>query len=319
VLEGGSTRVSTQGGVVTLDLRQLVLETAERFGIRRQVEERLPADAGRIEVLRSDELDTAQDGFHVLKTLAWLLPLLTVAAFGLALAIAVDRRRAIRSIGVTLALVGILGLVAVNLTGNYIVGELVQQRDVRPAAHNAWDILAELQRSSLRWLVVIGLLFVLAAWLAGQGRQALALRRLLAPALVSRLWAYVGLAVVTLVLLLTGPVGDFSRFFAVAVLAALGAVWIEITRAQTLREFPEASGAVLADEARTRISAWWEERRRLPEQRLPGQRDPGVETPPEAPRSDLTASLATLADLHARGELTDAEYASAKARVLTGE
>jgi hypothetical protein len=317
VLEGGSTRISTQEGVVTLDLRPLVLETAERFGIRRQVEQRLEPDAGRIEVLRSDELDVAQDGFHVLKTLAWLLPLLTIAAFGLAVSLAVDRRRAIRNTGVTLGLVGIVGLVAVNITGNYIVEELVQERDSRPAAHSTWDILTELMRSSLRWFVVIGVLFVLAAWLAGHGRQALAVRRVLAPALVSRLWGYGALAAVTLLLLLTGPVADFSRFLAVTVLVVLGAVWIEVTRAQTLREFPEASGAGFVDETRVRLSSWWEARRKLPDFRPAGSGQPRAE--PTTPPGDLTAQLATLADLHARGALTEAEYAAAKARVLAGE
>jgi hypothetical protein len=298
-------------------LRQLVLETAERFGIRRQVEAQLPADAGRIEVLRSDELDMAQDGFHILKTLAWLLPLLTLAAFGGAIALAVDRRRAIRSTGITLALVGIIGLVAANLTGNYIVDALVQERDSRPAAHNAWGILTELMRSSLRWLVVIGVLFVVAAWLAGPSRQALAVRRVLAPAFASRLWGYGALAVAMLVLLLTGPVADFSRFLAVAVLVVLGVVWIEVTRAQTLREFPEASGAAFVDETRARLSTWWEARQRLPDVRPSGSRE--VAASSAAPSTDFTARLATLADLHAQGALTDEEYASAKARVLTGD
>jgi hypothetical protein len=33
----------------------------------------------------------------------------------------------------------------------------------------------------------------------------------------------------------------------------------------------------------------------------------------------MTARLLSLADLHTRGELTDEEYAAAKARVLSGE
>jgi hypothetical protein len=33
---------------------------------------------------------------------------------------------------------------------------------------------------------------------------------------------------------------------------------------------------------------------------------------------DVTARLAGLADLHAKGELTDEEYAAAKAQVLAG-
>ena len=309
VLEGGGDRVSTEGGVVTLELRPIVLEAADRLGIRDQVEERLPEDAGRIEVLRSDELDTAQNGFQLLKTLAWVLPLLTLAAFGGAVWLAHERRRAIRGIGITIAVVGVLGLLAANLTGNYVVNSLVEQRDGREAASNAWDILTELMRSSFRWQVVIGVLFVMASWLAGPGRRALAARRTLAPALRERVWAYVGLVVVGLILLLTGPVSDFTRFLVVAILVALGVAWIELTRAQTLREFPDAGAPAFFDDARGRVSDWLESRRA-----------PAAPTAAPPPASgDTTARLANLADLHARGELTDEEYASAKARVLAGE
>ena len=38
-----------------------------------------------------------------------------------------------------------------------------------------------------------------------------------------------------------------------------------------------------------------------------------------APVADVSARLASLADLHTRGALTDEEYASAKARVLAGD
>ena len=37
------------------------------------------------------------------------------------------------------------------------------------------------------------------------------------------------------------------------------------------------------------------------------------------PSGDIAARLATLADLHARGVLTDEEFASAKARTLAGD
>src|SRR5262245_61424089 len=74
VLEGGGNRVSTQNGEVILDLRPIVQEAADRIGIGQQVASRLPDDAGRIVILRSDELGTAQNVFQLLKTLAWLLP-----------------------------------------------------------------------------------------------------------------------------------------------------------------------------------------------------------------------------------------------------
>ena len=314
VLEGGGDRVSTEGGEVTLNLRAIILEAADRIGIGDQVADRIPADAGQIVVLRSDQLDTAQDVFQLLKTLAWVLPFLALAAFGLAVWLVRERRRAVRGIGVTLMVVGLVGLVAARLTRNYVVDALVAQHGDRPAANNAWDILTELMRGSFRLLVFVGLLFLLAAWLASPGPRAVNVRGWLAPALSRRVWAYVGLTIVGLVLLFTAQVNDFSRLLTVAILVALGAMWIELTRRQALREFPDAAEVSFVEEARTRMSGWWESLRGEPAPRA------SVSAPPAAAAApDVSARLASLADLHARGKLTDAEYASAKARVLAGE
>lgn len=310
VLEGEGDTVSTQEGVVTLDLERIVLETADGIGIREQIEDNLPEDVGRIEVLRSDELDTAQSAFQLLNALAWVLPLLTLVAFGLAVWLAGDRRRAVRRIGTTVLVVGLVGLVAVNLVGNYIVNELVAETDTRTAAGNAWDILTELLRNSFRWLVGIGVLFVVAAWLAGPGPRTVGARRYLAPVVRERVWAYVALAVLGLLLLVTGAVGDFTRFLVVVVIVALGAVWIEVMRGQTMREFPRASAPETFAELRERVSGWWERQRAARQV---------TATAAAAPATDIAARLATLAELHGGGELTDDEFAAAKARVLAGE
>ena len=191
VLEGGGDRVSTSNGEVTLDLRAIIEEAADRIGIGSQVADKIPADAGRIVILRADELDTAQNAFQLLKTLAWFLPLLTLAAFGLAIWLAAERRRAIRGTGWVLVVVGILGLLAANLTRNYVVDSLVAREDDRQAANNAWNILTELMRGSFRLMIVVGILFVVAAWLAGPGRRAVTTRRWVAPGLQNRVWAYI--------------------------------------------------------------------------------------------------------------------------------
>ena len=164
-------------------------------------------------------------------------------------------------------------------------------------------------RSSFRWMIVGGILFIVAAWLAGPGRRALATRGVLAPAVGNRAWAYVGLAVMALILLVIGSVNDFTRFLLVAVLVALGAAWIELIRAQTTHEFPDATAPAFFADTRTRVSNWLEE--------LRAARPASDKT--AAPPTDITARLSSLADLHARGELTDEEYAAAKARVLAGE
>lgn len=305
VLEGGGSRVSTEGGEVTLDLQVVVRDAADRIGIGQDVVDKIPADAGKIVILRSDQLDTAQSGFQLLKTLAWVLPLLTLVAFGFAVWLAGERRRAVRGVGIVLAVVGILGLLAARLTQNYLVTSLVAHKDDREAANNAWNILTDLMRGSFRWMIVIGILFLIAAWLAGPGRRAVAARGSIAPAFRNRVWAYVGLAIVTLFLLLNGQVSDFARFLFVAILVALGATWIELTRRQTLVEFPDDGGPTMVGDARDRVTDWLEDRR--------------GGSAASKPTVDVSAQLANLAELHTSGELSDEEYASAKARLLSAE
>ena len=309
VLEGGGDRVSTQGGVVTLDLREIIQEAADRIGIGSQVADRLPADAGQIVILRANELDTAQNAFELLKTLAWVLPLLTLAAFGLALWLSGDRRRVVRGIGITLAVVGLIGLVAAKLTRNYVVDALVASRDDRQAANDAWNILTDLMRGSFRLMIIVGLLFLVAAWLAGPGRRAFTTRGWIAPALQNRVWAYLALGAIFLLLLFSSAVTDFTRLLLVAIIAALGATWIELTRRQTLHEFPDAGDSTIVSDTRARMTDWWESRRAA---------STASESTP-ASVADVSARLVSLAELHTRGELTDEEYASAKARVLAGD
>jgi hypothetical protein len=159
-------------------------------------------------------------------------------------------------------------------------------------------------------MIVVGILFLIAAWLAGPGPRALGTRRWLAPALQNRVWGYVVLAVVMLFMLLNTAVLDFARFLVLLLLAALGAAWIELMRRQTLVEFPDAGDSTFIADTRARVSGWWESRRSA---------QPSAPTA-AAPAAaiDVTARLASLAELHAQGHLTDEEYASAKAQVLGG-
>jgi hypothetical protein len=308
VLEGGKGRASTEGGVVTLDLREIVLETSDRIGIRSRVEDALPEDVGRIEILRSDQLDTAQDAFGTAKALAWFLPLLTLGALGLAIWVSRDRRRTLRGFGFTVMVTGLVGLVAMSLTGGYLVDSLAEDSTVQTAARNAWDILDEPMRSSLRWMVVLGSFVVLAAILAGPSRRALAIRESLAPVLRERVWPYAGLAVFALALLTTGPDLDFARLLWIALIVALGAVWIETMRRRALQEFPDAALPAFVGDVRKRLGAWWSEGRSALSAGRPAARS--------GTAADIAGSLASLADLHSRDELTDQEYAAAKAQVL---
>ena len=204
-----------------------------------------------------------------------------------------------------------MGSIAARLTGNYVVDSLVKDHDTRRAASDAWDIVTVLMRASFKWFVVIGLLFVIAAWLAGPGRRALESRGYLAPALRERVWPYVGLAVIAVILLLTGSVSDTTRYLFDLLFLALIAVWIEVTRSQTLREFPDAGAPALIGQARTSVSGWFDARRQRSAQTA-------AAAAAAAPATDVSSRLQQLATLHSSGALTDEEYAAAKAQVLAG-
>ena len=81
--------------MVVLNLRPLVVQLGDRVAIFGRVAERLPADAGRIEIMQADQLETAQDVTQFLKILGqflWIVPLLLAA---LAIWLAGGRRRSI--------------------------------------------------------------------------------------------------------------------------------------------------------------------------------------------------------------------------------
>ena len=78
VLNDDLTNVQTEGGVVVLNLRPLVVQLGDQVAIVGRVAERLPADAGRIEIMDAKQLETAQDVTSLLDTLGrfiWFLPL----------------------------------------------------------------------------------------------------------------------------------------------------------------------------------------------------------------------------------------------------
>src|SRR4051794_2231895 len=92
--------VTTGNGEVVVDLHALVTEIGAEIGLPAAALERIPADAGQITLLKSDQLSAAQAGFQGLRVLsAWLL-VLVVALLVLAMYLARGmRREALRGIG----------------------------------------------------------------------------------------------------------------------------------------------------------------------------------------------------------------------------
>jgi uncharacterized membrane protein len=251
ILDDDTTAIRTEGGYLVLDLRPLVVQLGDRVAILSGAADRLPESAGRIRIMKADQLETAQEATQLLRRTAMFLWLVPFALWAIAFWLARGRRRAVlRTIGIGLVVVGLLVLVVRALGGNYVVDTLATSDAVRPAAENAWDIVTGLLADGGWTVFGLGLIAVFAVWLSGPSPSARATRRELAPFLMRPELAFGVAGVLFLLLILWGPTAQTHRVQFVVAGALLLAVGVEILRRQTAREFPGAVGADLSDSAR---------------------------------------------------------------------
>jgi hypothetical protein len=339
VVGGGGAGVSTEGGVVQLGLRPILVETTRRIGLGESLATRIPTDAGSIEVLRSDELKTVQDGLRWLDSVAKVLPFVALGLYALAGWLARGRRReALRDTGIGLMVGAGLLLLAVGALRGIVLDRVASEPEARDAAAAVWRIVESPLNGALWAVIALGAVLTLGAALAGPGRHAIAVRQSLAPYLEWRGFATGLGTAVAVVLLLTGAIDSFARLAWLVIFAAIAGFGIEALRRQTLREFPDAERPPLADWLRTRWdnltdrgrSAAGAARTARAERAARSQATeaaPGGVAPespasaPADPRSpapslDDLERLERLSGLHQSGALTDQEFATMKARVV---
>jgi hypothetical protein len=319
IVNGGGRVVSTGGGVVTLDLHELVKQLAGDLGVSSQVaaaqaklqgavgaqakaqlQQRLdltvPDTSGRLVIMRSNQLRTSQDAASAVNSLAIVLPALAILLFALAIWLARGRRRqALRAAGWSFVVVGLLLLLVRRIGGNEIVDSLVKVPSNEAAVHQAWLIATSLLFAIAVALIVYGVVFALAAWLGGPTRSAQFLRKLAAPELrESPGVAYAAAGGLLLALVVWGPTPAFRQLAWILLFAALLALGVTVLRRQTAVEFPGVQrGDAWRDRREHRASA------------------------PAAP-SQAGDELERLAALHDSGQLSDTEFATAKTRITNG-
>jgi hypothetical protein len=329
ILNGGSKTVSTQNGEVVLNLHDLVTQLAASLGLQSQaaaVQSKLqgsagaqarttaqqklgitlPASSGRLVIMRSNQLKTAQDIANAVKHLAVALPLLAVALFALAVWLARGRRRTtLRTAGWCFVLVGVLLLLIRRVGGNQVVNSLVKVPSNKPAVHDAWNIATSLLYAIAIATIVYGIVTVLAAWLGGSTRPATFLRKSLAPTLRDRpAMAYIVVLAALLLVVVWGPTPAFRKLWSIAVFAALLAVGVTALRRQTAVEFARVQHGDAMRELRARWAAARARRAAPP--------------PREPARPNHLDEIERLVALHDRGALTDEEFEVEKTHLVNG-
>ncbi|MBJ7518208.1 MAG: hypothetical protein JHC84_00810 [Solirubrobacteraceae bacterium] len=324
ILEESSGPVSTTDGVVVLDLRSILTQIGQRIGLPNSVLERIPDSAAEIEIVRSDELKSAQNAAQLLKTGSYFLTFLALGLLILAVWLARGHRHStMLAAGWALIAAGAIVLLARRIAGQYVVDALTSTASVEGSATAAWDIGTSLLYT-LGWqAVIIGLGVVVAAWLAGPARPATAVRRFSAPALQQRPDAVgIGVAVAVILLIAWAPIPALRRPSFVLLLIVLVAIGVYALRRRTQREFPDASGSGLDFSAlRGRASDAAGSMRRAAAKIGPSD-EPDVPPAPAAlppaidPSEARIAALERLAALRDAGVLDDEELAAEKDRLL---
>jgi hypothetical protein len=339
VLENKKEAVSTNEGTVSLNLGQLVTNLAEQVGIGESLAEKLPADAAQIEIIKSDELKTAQDVAIAVKGLALLLSILTFVCFGAAIYLSREGRWVtVLLSGIGLIAAGFAVIVVRQIAGGIVVDQLVKTESVKPAGEAAWSIGTSLMTSIATTVIVIGVLFLIAGWLASPTNGARTTRRYLAPTLrLHTAYVYAGLGVLVGFYFLTGPSQGLRSFLTTLVVAGMAAFGIHELRKQTEEEYPEATYDDVFGRTRDKVVSAVKDanipekvgeqasKLRLPEVRRPGNGDevpvgPAAEPPTATLPIDEDDArlerLERLGGLREKGILTEEEFAAEKARLL---
>jgi hypothetical protein len=189
VWEGANRRAQQQvvaaltGNTGKLDLANDGTVSLDLSGVAKQVRARLEARGLDLSKLPSGKIDTSvelfrwpwlgwvQDGVDLLQKLAWLLPLVTLACYGGAVALSTRRRRTLAWVGVGFSAAMLVILVAIAVgRGPYL--ELFSQPEGRQAGGAAYDEILKGLRLEVRGLFVLGLVIAAGAWLVGRQRRA---------------------------------------------------------------------------------------------------------------------------------------------------
>jgi hypothetical protein len=237
-LNGAVIKDPTTENIAALDARlapadELITSVLERPAVQ---------TPGELVVMDATQLDAVQSIVSALRNLGFVLPLLVLLLYVVAIFLAKGwRSQAMVAVGGGVVVATLLILLELRLVGAEVVSSLSSTDTVEPAVESVWDTLSDGLRGRARFILAIGLAFIGAGLLAGPGRHATAVRRWLAPYLQNNPVAvYVVVATLFLLWLAFIPgINNAGQVLAIVLLAVLAVVGVEALRRQTAREFPE--------------------------------------------------------------------------------
>ncbi len=306
IVNGGKGAVGVNNGVVTLKLSSIVGNIASRLGLPADISSKLPPSIATLTVFRSSQLRLVQDAGNAVKSLAlWLtilVPLLYAAAIALARG---HRRRTLMTVGFAVVLAGVIGIAGRAVLESQLSTSLTNDASLQPTIRAVVTIATQILGQIASAFVLIGVVFVVAAWFAGPAHPAVVTRRAFAPFLREQpLGAFATTAGVMLLVFIWDPIPATGTPVGVIVFLALAMFATEVLRRQTAREFPDAQRGEAIAAIRARWTAFRERRHETPRETAGHQQS-------------IPDQLERLAALQSSGAITASEYDAAKQALLS--
>ncbi len=301
VVNGGGSRVNINGGTVSLNLHQVVADLAQDLGLPAGVADKLPASVATLKVVTSSELGVVRNLAKALHALALALTILVFLLYVLAVALARGhRRRTLMWVGWSLVLAGLLVLVGRKVGQGQLVSAITSDASIEPAVNDSYAVATSLLVQVASAVIIVGVPVIVAAWVAGPARWAVAIRRFLAPHLRERpALAYWATAALLALVFIWGPIPATRNPFEMLIFTILAFVGAHVLRGQIAEQFPDAEGVSMREAIGDKFA------------RARAGSGGSAKTPSTA------AELERLVALHDRAAITDDEYAVAKRELLT--
>ena len=243
--------LSFQGNDVKLDLRPAAINLAGKVGLQSQAAN-IPAGAATVKVFSSSQIGQVRAVAQFLSGVAVLFPLLALALYAAAVGSSKGRRRkALITVAWSMVVASALALVLRDVFKGPFVNGVAATDAVRPAITATYEIATSMLQSIAVNTIILAVVLLLAATLAGPLAPAKAFREWIAPWVNEKPGLGYAFAYGLLFLIvLWGPIPAVRSWLMLPVFALLTGLGVLALERQLVEEFPEATSAAQAESLR---------------------------------------------------------------------
>ncbi|MFF3859697.1 hypothetical protein [Streptomyces sp. NPDC002209] len=170
--------VQIKNDSVTIDLAPVIDQVKNKLvDSGMSVAAKIPEVHTDFTVLKSDDIGRVKTGFRLLQIMGFWLPVIAVVLAAVGVLLSVHRRRTLVTAALGFAVAALILGIALTVFRTVYLNALPDTVS-QPAAGAVYDAMIKLLRTTVRMVVVLGVLLALAAWLSGPGRRATVVRQM---------------------------------------------------------------------------------------------------------------------------------------------